>query len=106
MHRNGRTENLTQRRKGTIRDSIPADHLEGSRFGTYTATSRYSCQRVIRPKNVAAGGARELPSATQLYGSGLSKPKATSQCIAPGGSREPPVFTHFGRISVETKIAG
>jgi len=35
-----------------------AHRLEGSRFGMYTATSRYSYQRVIRPKNVAAGGSR------------------------------------------------
>ena len=80
--------------------------LEGSRFGTYTATSRYPYQRVIRPNNVAAGDSRELPSVMQHYEPGVSESKATSECIPLGRSREPPVFTHFDRIRVETKIAG
>jgi hypothetical protein len=83
-----------------------AHRLEGSRFGTYAATSKYSLQRVIRPKNVAAGGSRELPRARQLCGPGVRESKATSVCTTLGRSREPPVFTRFGRISVETKIAG
>ena len=78
----------------------------GSRFGTYPAPSRYSYQRVIGPKNVAAGGSRELPSATQLYGPGVSESNPTSECIALGRSREPHVFMRFGRISVEARIAG
>jgi len=35
-----------------------AHGLEGSRFGTHTATSRYSYQRVIGRKNLATGGSR------------------------------------------------
>jgi len=61
---------------------------------------------MIRPKNVAAGGSRELPSATQLYGPGVTESKHTNDYIALGRLREPPVFTHFGRIRIETKIAG
>ena len=47
-------------------------------------TPRFSSQRVIRLKNVAAGGSRELPSAMQLYGPGVSESKATSECVALG----------------------
>jgi hypothetical protein len=65
-----------------------------------------SYPRVIRRKSVSAGGSRELPSAGQLYGPGERASEARSECIALGRSREPPVFTRFGRISVETKIAG
>ena len=54
---------------------------------------------MIRAKNVAAGGSRELPSATQLYGPGVRESKAKSERITLGRSREPPVFTRFGRIS-------
>jgi hypothetical protein len=51
---------------------------------------------------------RRLPRVTQRK-AGLrsgSESEATSECIALGSSRKPPVFTHFGRTSVETKIAG
>jgi hypothetical protein len=42
---------------------VNAHRLEGSRFGAYRITSRYSFERFIRPKNAATGGSRELPSA-------------------------------------------
>jgi hypothetical protein len=51
---------------------VCSQRLEGSRFGTYTATPQYPCKRVIRPRNVTAGGSREFPSARQLYGPGVA----------------------------------
>ena len=41
----------------------------------------------------------------QLYEPGVNASEATSECIAPGRSREPPVFTRFGGTSDQTKIA-
>jgi hypothetical protein len=43
--------------------AVAAHRPEGSRFGAYRTTSRYSLERFIRPKNVATSGSRELPNA-------------------------------------------
>jgi hypothetical protein len=45
---------------------VNGHRLEGSRFGAYRMTSQYSFERFIRPKNVATGGSRELPSAMHV----------------------------------------
>jgi hypothetical protein len=56
---------------GRLTRSICSQRLEGSRFGTYQTTSRYSFQRSMRPKNVATGGSRESPSAMHLINRGF-----------------------------------
>jgi hypothetical protein len=54
---------IRPRNGGELMGCVNAHRLEGSRFGAYRIASRYSFERFIRPKNVATGGSRELPSA-------------------------------------------
>jgi hypothetical protein len=94
------------RNGGELMRCVIVQRLEGSRFGVYRTTSRYSFECSIRPKSVAAGGSRELPSAMHL-------PKGYRFVYAPdhiaanrwGRSREPLVLARFGRTSDETKVA-
>jgi hypothetical protein len=65
--------------------------LEGSRFGTYLATLATFVSSLVRPKRVKAGGSRERPIGSQLYGPGVNQSKAKGKCIAlglfPGAAR-------------------
>ena len=60
-------------------------------------TTLYLYQRVVGPHRVKAGGSRELPSAMQLYGLGVSESKPTCVYIALRRFREPLVFIFFQR---------
>jgi hypothetical protein len=74
-----------------------AHSLEGSRFAAGPNDDAIFLPARAGPKDVAAGGSRELPSAVQLYEPGANESNAMGEYIALRRFREPPVLIRFRR---------
>jgi hypothetical protein len=71
---------------------------EGSRFSTYLAALATFVSSLVRPKRMKAGGSRERPIGSQLYGQSVNQSEDMVSASRWGYSPEPLVATFFGPI--------
>jgi len=98
--------------KGARKGTLPRD--SSSSIGGRTLTRRVCSQRLegsrfvrLQLYRLAAGGSRERLDALQFYRAwyDAARNRRDGQNLVLSHSREPPVFTRFGRVDVETRSA-